>query len=336
MKRLSAARGFAIPDLLMLLVIATVVAALLRVGGERSKRLANLGESMANLKQFGSGLGSYAADHADGIFSFSYRGGLATPSTYPDLRGPFPDDLSAGAAQAVDIIRRRAGRTDMPVVSAWIAQVKYSHLVLADYLAASLPLRWAVSPEDKVLLQWSQDPAGFDQNQYPPQPAPGNGNQRWPYSSSYEIGPAFYSPDYAVGIAGTVSQGSTHNTFMIAGGTVLGTRRTTQIANPSQKAFMWDSAQRHLGNRVIFFASNEARVPICFADGGVRVRSTATANRGFNPASPQSLSPTTMSYQPLAWEPPLPSSSSSVQGVYRWTRNGLGGRDFDGDEVSVP
>ncbi|MBL8999872.1 MAG: hypothetical protein JNK25_01895 [Phycisphaerae bacterium] len=336
MTRLFTRRGFALADAFMLITVVFCALALLMVAGQRTRRLSSLGESMGNLRQFGSGLEAYAADSAGLIYSYSWRAGVVTPSTFPDLRGPFPDALSAAAAQAVDILRRRGHRPDMPVIQGWIPHIKFWHLVLSDYLGSNLPMKAAVSPEDQPLSLWASDPAGFDRGQYPPQPSPGTGSQRWPYSSSYEMGPAFYSSDFASGSEGTISQSTTHNTFVTGAGAVLGGRRLSEVVHPSQKAFVWDSAQRHFGTRVIFFAFHEARVPVCFTDGSVRVRPTASANRGFNPTNPRVMLPTTFTYQPTAWEAPLPSSGTSVQGVYRYTRNGLGGRDFDGDEVPVP
>ncbi|MBS0197590.1 MAG: hypothetical protein JSR77_12620 [Planctomycetes bacterium] len=328
-------RAFALPDLLAVTLVLAAVAALLLPAASRTRRLSSLGESMTNLRQYGCSLGSYASDNVDRIFSFSWQAGVVNPTTYADLRGPFGDDLSAASAQAVDIMRRRANRADIPLISSWIPHIKFSHLVLADYYAAALPLRWSISPEDERLQAWANDPAAFDRGQLTPQPTPGPGTQRWPYSSTYEIGPAFYSPDYVVGAVGTVTQATTHSTYQILGGTLLGRRRTAEIAYSSQKAFAWDPYQRHLGPRIAYFMYPEARVPICFADGSVAVRATSSANRGFNPSNPQALFPTTLTYQPLSWEPPA-LGGTNLTGMYRWTRPGLLGRDFDGDEIATP
>ena len=80
----------------------------------------------------------------------------------------------------------------------------------------------------------------------------------------------------------------------------------------------------------------EARIPILFADASVTVRSTSRANFGFNPNVPMSVSPTRVNYGPdLAWETPtaIGGSNELVNGMFRWTRSGLRGRDFAGPEI---
>jgi hypothetical protein len=41
-------------------------------------------------------------------------------------------------------------------------------------------------------------------------------------------------------------------------------------------------------------------------------------------------------YSPNTWEPPVISGQPSAPvGYYYWTRGGIGGRDFDGQELST-
>lgn len=332
-KPAEATRAFALSELLMLIVVFTLMGALLLVLGAESRRAASLSTSLANLRTFGAGSQSYAADYADRVWSFSWSAGQNMPTDYPDIR--FANDATtASANQAVDIIRRRAERPTFPVASNWLPQPLYSHLVLADYLASRFPTPWAVSPADTVRLCWSSNPQAFETGAC--NPSPSGLAPRWPYSSSYEIGPAWYSPDYAVGNQQTITQGSTHSTYQTPAGGALGGRRMTEVAFPSRKAMVWDTHQRHFGSRNPFFMMPEARVPVLCADGTVQVRATAAANRGFQPNSPTSLTITTVVYSPLNYEPPIPSGNSASNAAYmRFTRSGLGGIDFDGDEVLV-
>ncbi len=81
-------------------------------------------------------------------------------------------------------------------------------------------------------------------------------------------------------------------------------------------------------------AYKEARLPILFADGSVRVKATGDSNEGWDPREPGSPLPTTYRYRG-DWEA-LPLSGNEediVIGHYRWTRAGLAGRDFGGPEI---
>lgn len=171
----------------------------------------------------------------------------------------------------------------------------------------------------------------------------GNDNtvRRWPFSSSFELGPAFFSPD-----AGTnaIARGSTHAQYNFSPGITLGNRRLSEIRFPSQKAMLRDQYSRHFGPRIAFFPYTEARIPVLFADGGAVVHTTGDplidrpdTNPGFQPRHPASLQPTTFFYQPNpAWEPPVLQGEGAgllVRGFYRYTRSGLRARDFSGPEV---
>lgn len=325
--------AFALLDLLTLLALAALVVALLSVMGTRSRRLGQLGESMANLKQYAAGTMSYRADNAEAVWSFSWRPNNIPVNADPDLRAQaLSDDLSAASAQAVQILRRRAGRTDITPISAWIPHILFSHLVLADYMGTELPLRFAVSPGDRERLRWANDPAGFDRGIYTPNPGTGDNTfKRWPYSSSYELGPSFFSPDSGTN---TVTQANTTTTYQVtASPNTLGRRRLDEVAFPSQKAMVWEQYSRYHAPRATFFMYPESRCPILFVDGSVQARVTSLANRGWNPQTPTNPFPLNMTHTTQAWESGASLQSTTVTGYYRWTRRGLLGRDFDGAEV---
>src|SRR5690606_31909379 len=129
----------------------------------------------------------------------------------PDSLHPSPGlptvastDLIAATIQAIDILHRRADRGAGPgrmtVPPSWIPHVLYTHLVLQDYLAARLPEKLVVCPEDKHRLNWQKDPIELHDRGFwqPYQEPPGgtgpvpDAQKRWPYSSSYQIVPASY------------------------------------------------------------------------------------------------------------------------------------------------
>ncbi|MDX2148161.1 MAG: prepilin-type N-terminal cleavage/methylation domain-containing protein [Planctomycetota bacterium] len=328
-------RGFTLAELLVGLLVVSVLAALAGVWTSRTRSMGSLGVTMANLRQFGAWNLSYAADHNDVFGTFSWKANVEQSTQYPDLRGPFANGQDAAGAQAIDIIRRLAGESvsSTPRPSNWIPHILYQHLVLLDHAGERLPSFSAISPEDANRLDWANDPAGFRRGVFGPrQPSPDGVNWRWIFSSSYETSLSFCQSGDATG----VSQSSTHNTYTFQSGTVdFIQRRLSEVAFASRKAHMWDTYQRHLGARVAYFASDEARVPVLFVDGHVAVRATTDANRGWNPTTPTSPAVTSFVYQPASWEPPVPppGGSATYAGRYRWTRRGINGRDFDGPEV---
>jgi hypothetical protein len=325
--------AFALLDLLTLLALATIVVSLLSVMGTRSRRLGQLGESMANLKFYASGSQSYGADYADRFWSFSWRPNNVPADADPDLRASaLGSDTTAAAAQAIQILRRLANRPDIQIVTNWIPHILYSHLVLAEHMNAELPARFAVSPGDRERLRWANDPAGFDRGIYTPNPGTGETAKRWPYSSSYELGPAFSGPDSG---QNAITQSNQSNTYIVPSTpNVLGTRLLSEVVHPSQKAMVWEQYSRYHAPRAAFFMYSEARCPILFVDGSVRPRLTQQGNRGWNPAQPTATFPITMTHTTMAWESGASLPTTTVQGNYRYTRQGLRGRDFDGAEVT--
>ncbi|MFG0314528.1 MAG: hypothetical protein ACF8LL_10125, partial [Phycisphaerales bacterium] len=62
-------------------------------------------------------------------------------------------------------------------------------------------------------------------------------------------------------------------------------------------------------------------------DGSVTVRNTSDSNPGFRPRDPTNPDPTLIKVDFRANE--------LYPGYYRWTRGGLGGIDFGGDEIGT-
>lgn len=323
----SRGRGFALVELAAIVGIGGVLIALLVLGGAGARRQARLGECTVNLKEFGAATESYAQDNADRIWGFSWRKGDML-SQYPDLNNNF-SDLQAGANQAVDILRRRGGRTDIAPISGWIPQILYSHLVLSDYLDSELPQRYGACPEDTNRLCWQEDPLTYCQRCSPaPLDCGSNNSKRWPYSSSYYLTAAFFAPDSGM----TITQGQSHNQYVVPGNVVLGGRLLSEVAHPSQKVMMFETHARHFRPRIAYYAYEEARAAMLLVDGSVSTRVTADSNDGWRPDQPGSPFPTIFSYTPSNWEPPA-LSGAQVIGHSMWTRRGLGGRDYGGPEV---
>lgn len=322
-RRRSIDRGFALLELAAVAVVVALTFALLLVGRSDTRRQARLGECLGNLKAHGNATASYAADHADRIWTFSWRKGDML-SQYPDLNGA-TSDLHAAANQAVDIMRRRSGRDGLQVPAAWFPHLLYSQLVLADYLDEALPQQYVACPEDKDRVCWQENEMDFcDVCPVTPPDCPFSTAYRWAYSTTYELPPSFYSPDSRVGTVQTISQGTAHNFFHVPPSAPLGQRMLHEVRYPSQKVMIYEQTARHFRPRTPFFAAEEARPAMLLVDGSVGVRVTSDSNPGGNPSNPKSPSPTIV----------VGPDGTPHVGHFRWTRGGLLGRDYGGAEVA--
>jgi hypothetical protein len=340
-------RGFGIIDAVMGVLAVTLIVILVGVNGAGRRGVGAAAESVENLRQIGSITTSYGADYQNRMWGLSWTPQVQGPSNYPELlTSARQGELQAAAAQAIDIIRRRSIFTNHPLPPSWFPQLHYSHLVLADYLDMRLPLNMLVSPGDRHRRQWSENPAGFVAGAFfPYQPDPADFNSwRWTVSSSYELPPAFWSPDAVTATTGAVVQSSNHYTYQIyaptGGGSPFngwGPRPLTQVRFPSNKVLMSDTGQWHGGRRDLYYLSDDARVPILMVDGSARVRISRDANQGFQPANPTSPSYTPISsYDRRPWEPEAHVPAGGLRARWRYTRWGIRGRDFEGQEVTAP
>ncbi|MDX2132592.1 MAG: prepilin-type N-terminal cleavage/methylation domain-containing protein [Planctomycetota bacterium] len=351
MLRLDHRRGFTLIELLVVIAIIALLIGILLPSLAEARRAGKLSICLANMQQFGVATQSYSTDYQDKLWSFTVTPASADRLAYPDLQAHAGGgDLPAAAAQATDIVRRRAGRDDVAPPDSWIPHVLYNHLVLQDYLAQRLPERMVVCPEDKFRLQWQTDPVNYAMMS--PVPDGASATWRWPYSSSYETVPYSYAPDRPLGTSASnsVRQGSTHRTYFgPTASNVLGKRRLSQVAFASQKVHIMDSNARHFGKRWWYYAAANARVPLLFFDNAVKLRVTGAlrtpgdANDGWDPVSPRNMLIVTFySYDPELWEAPKINGGyqgaggpDNVAGFYRWTRAGLNGVDFEGSEVNT-
>lgn len=342
-----ARRGVVLAEVVVGLVVLAVAVALVSVLGDRSRRLAGAQESLSNLRHLGAAFESYAGSNTDRIASFSWTRNNAPVTRYPDLAGPYNDDIAAAAAQAVDILRRQSGKTasEMPPISNWIPFMIYGHLPLIDFISAGTPAPYLVSPGDAERIRIRRD--GY-QNWVVPN------SWRWEHSSSYELNPYAYNPDAGnirssggVPSLPTIYQNTNWNQWAIhtpsnsSPTPWLGQRRTHEVAFPSAKVMMNEQVQRFYGERDAYFMYPEARVPVLMHDGSAAVRRTAEANNSYRPEIPTRTNSTIVNYDfnpsfdnlPNLWPLPLFSPNDSLDARYRWTRSGLRGRDFDGPEV---
>ncbi len=335
--------GFTLIELLIVIAIIALLVAILLPALSEARRAARKVLCGANQQQVAVASSNYATDFQDKNASFTWKKDVDY-----GFGGAAPDATQAAANQAVDILRRRADRTDIQQITGWIPHVLYSHLVLNDYLQQRLPEVSMACPDDRIRKSWQEavrrDPNDFFQLIERP-PGTSNNEKRWPYSSSYSFVPSYWSPDQATIVGGivipTVSQAGFHYLWNVPGSTattILGNRRLSDVTFPSQKVMIYEMNDWHtVKKRALYHAYTNAKAEMGFFDASVRIIETKNGNQGFNPSTPNSPAPTSYAYAPeLAWEPPCRNTQltqETVLGYYRWTRGGLKGVDFGGGEV---
>jgi len=327
--------GFTRIDLAALMVVAVAATSMVVVAGARSHLASGLGRSLANLQAHADGYASYAADFDNAIATFTWGEDDTDLTPFPDLQSQIAQGgTEASAAQAVHIMRTAGNMPDFPVIQNWLPQVSFSHLVLAAYLGEELPSRIFASPGDPVRLGW--------QDGSEPLPHGGTGSKRrWLFSSSYQLPPAFWVRQELLEPYRRFSQSVTHSMFVVpVSFTPVEGRDFDEVAFPSNKVMIHESAQRFFGSRDVYWAYDEARVPMLMADGSALVRTTGDANAGWDPRRP-SRSPIRFVYSPksIVGEPPALDNTSGgdiVLGHYRWTSQSARGRDFGPEVPPIP
>jgi prepilin-type N-terminal cleavage/methylation domain-containing protein len=339
-------RGFTLIELLVVIMIIVLLIGLLLPAVAKARSAARQSLCLGRLEQLGVATHSYSADYQDKMFSFTVTSATADRlADYPDLMGQAAgDDLAAASAQAVQILRRRTSRESGPEmfepITGWIPHVLYTHLVLQDYLDQRLPAKLVVCPEDRFRNTW-HDWHTFDQNGFAPMqpPVSGPNDYRWPYSSSYQIVPASYSPDSVRNNATTVVQAGSTSYFTLASrigvqNGWLGKRRLTEIMFPSQKIQMHEDVGRHTKNW-LYFAYDGCTFNALFFDQHSRAVQSTEVLPGFRPDTPTNPFPTVVTFNNGAWEGQMPGTPPACTMKCRWTRAGLQGVDVGRYEVST-
>lgn len=355
MKRFSPLRAFTLIELLVVIaIIALLIGILLPALGE-AKRQGKYTQCVAKMQQMGVATNAYAVTYQDKIVSFSWTTAVRSASPYADLQGTFGQDIEASAAQAIDIIRRRAAlnESQMPLPAAWIPQILYNHLAMVEDQDWTVATQNVICTEDIARLRWTKSWAAFDNGSA--EPTPGGANpKRWYASASYNFGLAAMAPDSG---QSSIRHAGDYRTFAgIANPNVVGKRKWTDVISPSAKVIIHDSEARHFGKRSWHCTYPEAQQPLLFFDGHVKTykngvpsvtgltlafgaqRKGNAVNPGWNPAAAvaSAVSVNITYVNPEPWEAPLRNGtwtgSEQTIGYMRYTRGGLRGIDVESPE----
>ncbi len=333
-------RGITLVEILALVAVACAVVAIAAPVLGQPARAARRATSQDNLRFWGVASGMYMGDFAARLPSYTWEAGQTYEVAGTGKISMAQDSVFAATWQETDLLRRLTGRTAGHFKIRWLRDVyphrRRSHLVLVDYLGLDETDRHGIDPRDRNQLVWHHDPLAFEANGVYPEPTVSGSTlepslpvvQRWPFTSSYHVVPAAWSPDERVGSIGTVGPVDASNLFT-GTNAVLGQRTAFEIALPAQKVFMFEWHDRHSASQDLWYAYPQARPNKLMFDGSVQDRPTGEAGEGFDPNEPGEPEAYRYPYTPLTTDPPAVGDPNAVYPVsFRFTRDGLAGFDY--------
>jgi prepilin-type N-terminal cleavage/methylation domain-containing protein len=317
-------RAFTLIELLVVIAIVALLIGILIPALGKARNSARTSVCTSNMRQYGIAAKTFAADNDGRIVNFSFS----------DPNGD--SDQPAWRAQALAILISETGQEALRAPSGWVPNVRFSYLMLLDYLSGQLPEEAAVCPSDAIQAARFQNGLEY----YLTDPQLQFQTIRY-FESSYEQVPFCYSPDQGPNALREFSFAGQYD----RADAKLQRRRMSQVTFPGSKVFLMDSHDRHFASKneplfedgfaagyeeqALYYAIENAEQPLLFFDGSVRTKRTDDSNPGFDPRDPTNPDPTRVLYGH-----PSPDKRL-VNGWYRWTRGGLRGVDFGGSEIST-
>jgi len=309
--------------------------------------------SQANLQQIGIASGNYAGDFGNTIFNFSWENGVLyeLPNGRRIVVSPNESKARVQQWQQAEILMRVTGRFDgsdpLEVNTTTIPHRRFRYLTLLDYLSAKLPEPIVASPHDLNQIRWQSDPTNAVPGVVPTNSPPAANTssfersevyEKWPYASSYVTTTYTWSADTGELVLPSFDP----YLYQLPPGS-MALRRFDEVVFPSQKVQEFEEYDRCKNQ---YWAYEDSEVPQLFFDGSVQINRTGDANLGWNASNPSDQSDFfSINFYPIDADffPPAlfdtdgdgADDGVAVAGRFLWTRGGLRGVDYGGDEIDT-
>lgn len=348
-------RAFTLVETAAVLAVGALGVATIAPALTASRCAARDAVSQANLKQIGEATAAKAADDQDRIFNFDWQNGVRYTLLDGSVRAGNPNGnlVRIHQAQQANLLWHYTGRIDGPnalqINSFDLPYQRFRYLMIVDYLSGALPEPIVASPHDANLIRWQADkpnaaPGGVATNPPPAADAlkllDGKVYEQWPYASSYLTTVYSWSADRGP----IVEPSDNPNVLSVPNSpTSIALRTFAEVIFPSQKVQSFEQVD---GCRGQFWGYDDSSVPQLSFDGSVRTRLTGDANPGWDSRQPENQSAAyRYNYYPVDPDffPPARFDSDgdgaddgvALAGRFLWTRGGLEGVDYGGDEIDT-
>lgn len=311
--------GFTLIELLVVIAIIAILIGLLLPALAAARASSRALVCSSNMRQMGVAALMYSDDHRGVLPALSWKGGVEQDTPHTTLRQADSDKLAV-RNQALHLVRELSGRDNASSENNWMSHLWFTHLVYLDYLSGNAEEPVAVCPEDSEQIERAE--TSLDDLT--------NSTIRRKYESSYETSLVTGSVDVRKGSLLPISQQNQPWQVFFRGDNYVTSRRLTEVSYPSSKVYMFDTFERHgsgrgsSGEDRLFFEPGTSQ-PILFFDGSVSRKETDDSNLGFWPKFPSNASSTMIEN----------NDGELFPAVFRWTRGGLRGIDFGGQEIST-